>query len=217
MQRMATMTSLLSGDNLTCIRGDRLVFSGLSFVAAAGGALLLTGRNGSGKTSLLRLMAGLARPSEGGIYHHGVDIAEDPYTHRSDIHYVAHYDAAKPALTVRENLAFWTALQGGGDTMAGLAALDLTSLADLPARFLSAGQKRRLALARLVAVKTGIWLLDEPSVALDHASLDALRDLIVAHRRDGGVVIASTHAELGLQDATRIDVSDFAAVGGSSL
>lgn len=204
------MSFPLSGENLTCIRGDRVVFAGLDFAVARGGALLLTGRNGSGKTSLLRLMAGLAAPADGMIRHNGEDYRDDPTSHRADIHYVAHYDAAKPALTVRENLAFWTELHGGGDVMAGLAAFDLENLANLPARFLSAGQRRRLALARLIAIKAGIWLVDEPSVALDAASLDSLRQLIAAHRRDGGAVVASTHAELGLDDAENLDVSAFA-------
>ena len=204
------MSFPLSGENLTCIRGDRLVFAGLDFAVARGDALLLTGRNGSGKTSLLRLMAGLAAPSDGVIFHNGADYRDDPASHRADIHYVAHYDATKPALTVRENLAFWTELHGGGDVMAGLAAFDLENLASLPARFLSAGQRRRLALARLIAIKAGIWLLDEPSVALDAASLDSLRGLIAAHRCDGGAVVASTHAELGLDDAENLDVSAFA-------
>jgi len=204
------MSYPLSGKNLTCIRGDRLVFAGLNFAVARGGALLLTGRNGSGKTSLLRLMAGLAAPADGVICHNGEDYRDDPASHRADIHYVAHYDAAKSALTVRENLAFWTELHGRGDVMAGLVAFDLENLAPLPARFLSAGQRRRLALARLIAIKASIWLLDEPSVALDAASLDALRGLIAGHRRDGGTVIASTHAELGLGDAEILDVSAFA-------
>ena len=204
------MSFPLSGENLTCIRGDRLVFAGLDFAVAHGDALLLTGRNGSGKTSLLRLMAGLAAPSDGVIRHNGADYRDDPTSHRADIHYVAHYDAAKLALTVRENLAFWAELHGGGDVMAGLAAFDLENLASLPARFLSAGQRRRLALARLIATKAGIWLLDEPSVALDAASLGSLRGLIAAHRRDGGAVVASTHVELGLDDAENLDVSTFA-------
>lgn len=210
------MSFPLSGENLTCIRGDRLVFAGLDFSVAEGGALLLTGRNGSGKTSLLRLMAGLALPAEGIIRHNGMDYRDDPASHRADMHYVAHYDATKPALTVEENLAFWAEVHGGGDVSAGLQALALETLADLPGRFLSAGQKRRLALARLVAVRAGIWLLDEPSVALDNASLEALRGLIAAHRRSGGVVIASTHAELGLEDATVLDVSSYSGSRAST-
>ena len=203
------MSAPLSGENLTCIRGDRRVFSRLDFAVHDGGALLLTGRNGSGKTSLLRLMAGLGVPVEGSIRYRGVDYRDASAAHRADIHYVGHYDAVKPALTVRENLAFWVALHGGGNTEAGLEAFDLAALAELPARFLSAGQKRRLALARLVALDASIWLLDEPSVALDAASLDALQGLIAEHKGHGGAVVASTHADLGLADASTLDVSQF--------
>ena len=201
---------LLSVSDLSVSRGGRVLLEGVAFDVQAGQAILLSGKNGIGKTSLLRLMAGLAAPADGMIRHNGADYRDDPASHRADIHYVAHYDAAKPALTVRENLAFWTELHGGGDVMAGLVAFDLENLASLPARFLSAGQRRRLALARLIAIKAGIWLLDEPSVALDAASLDSLRQLIAAHRRDGGAVVASTHAELGLDDAENLDVSAFA-------
>jgi heme exporter protein A len=204
------MSYPLSGENLTCIRGDRLVFAGLDFAVARGGALLLTGRNGSGKTSLLRLMAGLTAPTDGVIRHNGEDYRDDPTSYRADIHYVAHYDAIKSALTVCENLTFWTELHGGGDVMEGLAAFDLENLAALPARFLSAGQRRRLALARLITIKASVWLLDEPSVALDSTALDALQGLIAVHRRNGGAVIVSTHAELGLGDAKILDVSVFA-------
>ena len=203
------MVAPLSGENLTCIRGNRRVFSCLDFAVHEGGALLLTGRNGSGKTSLLRLMAGLGVPAEGALCHRGVDCRDNPAAHRADIHYVGHYDAEKPALTVRENLAFWVALHGGGDIEAGLESFDLAALAELPVRFLSAGQKRRLALARLVALDASVWLLDEPSVALDAASLDALRELIAEHQGCGGAVVASTHANLGLADALTLDVSQF--------
>ena len=203
------MSAPFTGEDLTCIRGDRLVFAGLSFEVTAGGALLLTGPNGSGKTSLLRLMAGLAAQSDGVIRFGGEDVREDLIAHRANLHYVAHYDAAKPALTAHENLAFWTAMHGGGDADAGLAAFDLSPLSGVPARFLSAGQKRRLALARLVAIRTEVWLLDEPSVALDTASLDALRSRIAEHRNSGGMVVASTHAELGFEDAATLDVSAF--------
>lgn len=209
------MTVSLSAENLTCIRGDRLVFAGLNCVVGPGEALVLTGPNGSGKTSLLRLLAGLSRPAEGVIRCDGADVSEDPAGWRALVQYIAHYDASKPALTVRENLAFWAELYGGGDVAAGLSAFDLAPLADLPARFLSAGQKRRLALARLAAIDAQVWLLDEPSVALDKASLQALGARIAGHRAAGGAVIASTHADLGLADAATLDVSRFGRGGAS--
>tara|TARA_Y100001934_G_scaffold40163_1_gene47847 strand:+ start:30554 stop:31189 length:636 start_codon:yes stop_codon:yes gene_type:complete len=207
------MSTPFNGDNLTCIRGSRLVFKGLSFELSPGGALLLTGANGSGKTSLLRLMAGLAAPAEGVIRVDGSDIRDDPSTHRANLHYIAHYDAAKPALTVYENLSFWTSMHNGGDVDAGLSAFGLSRLSGVPVRFLSAGQRRRLAMARLIAIETGIWLLDEPSIALDTASLDALHTQIVDHRSRGGIVVASTHRDLHLQNAATLNVSEYGVPG----
>ena len=204
------MAPTLSGENLACIRGDQLILKGLDFSVEAGGVLLLIGRNGSGKTSLLRLMAGIATPAEGTLLHRGTDCHDDPAGYRADIHYVAHYDASKPALTVWENLAFWVELHGGGDVGLGLETFGLARLADLPARFLSAGQKRRLALSRLAAIEAGVWLLDEPSVALDASSLQSLRALIAGHRADGGTVIISTHSDVELSGAVTLDVSQFA-------
>ena len=203
------MFTPFTGDNLACIRGGRLVFKGLSFALSPGDALLLTGANGSGKTSLLRLMAGLAMPVEGVIRANGVDVRDDLITYRANLNYVAHYDAVKPALTVSENLSFWTSLHNGGDVDAGLLAFGLSRLSEVPVRFLSAGQKRRLAMARLVAIKTGIWLLDEPSIALDTASLDALYTQIVDHRSRGGIVVASTHRELHFENAVTLNVSEY--------
>ena len=205
------MFTPFTGDNLACIRGGRLVFKGLSFALSPGDALLLTGANGSGKTSLLRLMAGLAMPVEGVIRANGVDVCDDLITYRANLHYIAHYDAVKSVLTVRENLGFWTSLHNGEDVDAGLLAFDLSRLSEVPVRFLSAGQKRRLAMARLVAIKTGIWLLDEPSIALDTASLDALQTQIVDHRSRGGIVVASTHRELHFENAVTLDVSEYSS------
>ena len=206
------MFTPFTGDNLACIRGGRLVFKGLSFALSPGDALLLTGVNGSGKTSLLRLMAGLAMPVEGVICANGVDVRDDLITYRANLNYVAHYDAVKPALTVSENLSFWTSLHYGGDVDAGLLAFGLSRLSEVPVRFLSAGQKRRLAMARLVAIKTGIWLLDEPSIALDTASLDALHTQIVDHRSRGGIVVASTHRELHFENAVTLNVSEYSSL-----
>ena len=205
------MFTPFTGDNLACIRGGRLVFRGLSYALSPGDALLLTGANGSGKTSLLRLMAGLAMPIEGVIRANGVDVRDDLITYRANLHYIAHYDAVKSVLTVRENLGFWTSLHNGEDVDAGLLAFDLSRLSEVPVRFLSAGQKRRLAMARLVAIKTGIWLLDEPSIALDTASLDALQTQIVDHRSRGGIVVASTHRELHFENAVTLDVSEYSS------
>lgn len=205
-----------SGTGLACIRSDRIVFAGLDFAVSPGGALVLSGPNGSGKSSLLRLMAGIASPAAGEIIWQGKPVSEDPERFFAHMHYVGHRDAVKPALTVRENLAFHAALRGGGDGNGGDSdtrtenALDhvgLAPLADLPARMLSAGQTRRLTLARILATPAPLWLLDEPTIALDYRAVDRLRAAIDAHRAGGGMIVASTNVPLGIDDAENIDLA----------
>jgi len=191
---------MLEGEDLACWRGERAVFAGLSFALAPGGALLLTGANGAGKSSLLRLVAGLIRPVEGRLLWNGEDAMSDLPTHAGRLRYLSHADALKPSLTARENLDFYARLWGG-QVMPALAALGLTDLADLPARVLSSGQKRRLALARLALAPAALWLLDEPTVGLDAASVERLGALLAAHRGGGGMVLAATHLPLPLPDA----------------
>jgi heme exporter protein A len=190
----------LSGRELVCERGGRQVFAGLGFDVAAGEALVLTGRNGAGKSSLLRMVAGLVRLAGGTLIAEG---GRDEATIPEQAHYLGHLDAHKPALSVAENLAFWRDwLGGGGDPVeAALAAVDLLHLIDLPAAYLSAGQKRRLSIARLLAVKRPLWLLDEPTSALDTASQARLADLMETHLAGGGLIMAATHLPLGLKSA----------------
>ncbi|MBI4184383.1 MAG: heme ABC exporter ATP-binding protein CcmA [Proteobacteria bacterium] len=203
------------GEDLTCIRGERGVFAGLSFALAPGGALLLTGPNGSGKSSLLRLMAGLARPARGEIRWRGRPIAEDAEAHRARLAYVGHLDAVKPALTVSENAAFWAALAADGAGRAALAArveaalarFRLAHLAGLPARLLSAGQRRRLGLARALCARAVLWLLDEPAVSLDERAVGDLAEAIAGHRAAGGLVVVSSHTALALPGARRLDLA----------
>jgi heme exporter protein A len=204
------MSHSFTGQDLSCIRGERLVFAGLSFRLESGGLLLLRGPNGSGKSSLLRLAAGLAQPSGGVIAWNGETIAADRALHRARIAYVGHADAVKPALTAAENLAFWTGLRGGGDVAAGLRRLGLDGLAEVPARYLSSGEKRRVALALLAASPAELWLLDEPAVGLDAASVALLEALIAEHRNGGGMVVLSTHTELALGGAATLDLAAFA-------
>lgn len=195
---------MLEARELACLRGERVVFAGLSFALEAGAALLLTGANGAGKSSLLRLLAGLIPPAEGVLLWQGQDALADRAAHARRLRYLSHQDALKPALTARENLAFFARLWGG-DAGAALAALDLLPLADLPARVLSAGQKRRLALARLaLGADAPLWLLDEPTVGLDTASVARLGALLARHRAAGGLVIAATHLPLPLPDAREL-------------
>lgn len=174
------------------MRGERLVFAGVSLSVAPGGALLLEGANGSGKSTLLRVLAGLGRAETGAVRWHGADISPEL------VAYVGHLDAIKPGMSVAENLAFWGAPPA---VAAALDRLGLAALAELPARMLSAGQRRRLALARLALSTAPVWLLDEPTLGLDAASVARLGGMLAAHRAGGGVVVAATHLPLPLPGA----------------
>jgi heme exporter protein A len=203
----------LVGQSITCVRGERTVFVGLSFRIEAGETLILLGQNGAGKSSLLRLVAGLLRPTTGTIVLDGGD-AEQSVGEQA--HYLGHQDALKPSLTVQENLTFWVDFLGGArpagmeagaraDAVAdALAAVGLGDLAELPADYLSAGQRRRLSLARLLAVPRPLWLLDEPTAALDIAAQARLAELMQAHLATGGLILVATHGPLGLDRAREL-------------
>ncbi|MGA8158632.1 MAG: heme ABC exporter ATP-binding protein CcmA [Rhodoplanes sp.] len=203
----------LIGRDLVCVRGGREVFSGLGFRVCAGEALVLTGPNGAGKTSLLRMIAGLLRPAAGRIELAG---GEAELGVAEQAHYLGHQDALKPSLTVRENLQFWARYLGGSDeALAGaLTAVGLEELADLPAGYLSAGQRRRLSLARLLAVPRWLWLLDEPTAALDLAAQERLTALMREHLGGRGIIIVATHGPLGLDTAQNLRLG---AVRGPDL
>jgi len=207
----------LSAQDLACQRGGRLVFRGLNFGLEEGGALLLTGPNGSGKTSLLRMLAGLTPPQQGQILRQGLPISRDPAAHRAKIHFIGHQDALKPALTARANLDFWVEMRGGstGGAAKALDTFRLGERADWPCRYLSAGERRRLALARLLAAHAELWLLDEPATGLDTRALEDLFAAISAHRRRGGCVVASTHVKLRMPRAARLSLADFAPRGAA--
>jgi heme exporter protein A len=191
----------LQAENLSCVRGGREVFGDLSFSVASGEALIVTGHNGAGKSSLLRAIAGLVRLAEGRLALHGGD-AEMSVGEQA--HYLGHLDALKPGLSVLENLRFWTAWFGGGDAEAALEAVELSPLAALPAAYLSAGQRRRLSLARLVAVSRPVWLLDEPTTALDVDAQARLAGLMRGHLAGGGIIVAATHGDIGLAGAREL-------------
>jgi heme exporter protein A len=198
------MMRLLASD-LACARGGRQVFRGLSFTVNGGEALLVTGPNAAGKSSLLRLVAGLLRLQHGRLELEGSDAER---TIGEQAHYLGHQDALKPALSVAENLGFWTRFLGGqGKAPAALAAVGLGALAHLPASYLSAGQRRRLSLARLLTIERPIWLLDEPTATLDAPGHGLLAALMRAHLAGGGLILAATHGSIGLDRAPELRLS----------
>jgi heme exporter protein A len=189
-------------ENLACVRGERTLFEGLSFALAPGQAALVTGPNGAGKTSLLRLIAGFLAPATGQIRFAGM---ESGHAAQESIHFVGHLDAVKGALSVFENLAFIrTLLAGSAMIESVLITFALRELAEFPARVLSAGQKRRLALARLILAERPLWLLDEPATGLDANGRKVLSTLIAAHRARGGLVVVATHGAPDLTGAREI-------------
>ena len=193
--------------DLACHRGGRDVFTGLSFAVASGEALAITGRNGAGKSSLLRSILGLARITRGSLTLEGGD---PELTVPEQAHYLGHQDALKPSLSVGENLQFWANFLGARDAQIrpALDAVGLEELTDLPAAYLSAGQRRRLSIARLMAVKRPIWLLDEPTSTLDVSAQSRLTSLMQTHLSEGGLVMAATHGPIGLGAVRELRLED---------
>jgi heme exporter protein A len=197
----------LTAVDLACHRGGRDVFGGVSFSVTSGEALAITGRNGAGKSSLLRTVVGLVRIAAGQLVLDGGDpelsIAEQA-------HYLGHQDALKPSLSVRENLRFWAGFLGEGaaEIDGPLEAVGLDALIDLPAAYLSAGQRRRLSIARLLAVKRPIWLLDEPMSTLDAAAQHRLAGFMRVHLTEGGIVMAATHGAVGIGNAQELRLGE---------
>ncbi|HRY05758.1 MAG TPA: heme ABC exporter ATP-binding protein CcmA [Hyphomicrobiaceae bacterium] len=200
--------------DLVVARAGRRIIEGLSFELTSGEALLLTGRNGAGKTTLIRTLAGYLEAQSGTIALHGWDRDRDL---REACHYVGHLDSNKASLTVLENLRFWQAYLGHAEQAAAarddrlwlaLDKFEIDPLADIPAGYLSAGQKRRLGLARLLVAERPVWLLDEPTVSLDARSTGLLARLIDAHVAGGGLVVAATHLPLGLIKSGELRLGD---------
>jgi heme exporter protein A len=214
-----TIAPELVGEALACRRGGRLVFAALDVALPPGGALVLTGSNGSGKSSLLRLLATLVAPAAGRLLWGSAPVSADRAAYRARVDYVGHLDAIKPALKAREMLAFWAALRGAADPAidAALDRFGLAAVADWPCRWLSAGQRRRLALARLVAAPAPVWLLDEPTSALDGDGEARLMAAISEHRAAGGRLAVATHQPLALPGAAAIRLDDYAAAPRDAL
>jgi heme exporter protein A len=178
-------------------RGERRLFEGFDLALGAGEAVALTGANGAGKTSLLRAVAGLLRPLAGAVSFHGPDGPLEPEDARAGlVHLMGHHDGLKSTRTAGEELAFWTAWSGGRDADKAVDLLDLGPLLGLEVRRLSAGQRRRLALARLVAAPRPLWLLDEPLAPLDAARRALVGELMARHLEDGGLILAAVHDPL---------------------
>jgi heme exporter protein A len=197
----------LSATDLACRRGGRDVFADVNFSVAAGESLAIRGRNGAGKSSLLRMVVGLVRVASGRLSLEGGD---PELTIGEQAHYLGHLDALKPSLSVAENLQFWSAFFGADNVglIESLRTVGLDALADLPAAYLSAGQRRRLSIARLLAVKRPLWLLDEPTSTLDAAAQVRLAEIMQAHLAGGGIILAATHSALGLDTARELQLAD---------
>ena len=209
---------LLTAENLSARRGDDFIFMNFSFKLTGGQALVLTGPNGSGKSTLLRVIAGLLQPETGTVKIAGEGIESDTRAHETS-HYLGHRNAMKQELSVFENLDFWKKFLGdftGGTSVGIEKAAEIVGLAGimhLPFGYLSAGQQRRFAMAKLLVAWRPVWILDEPTAALDASADVMFTGLVEAHLANGGIVIAATHQPLGLEGAQELRMTGFAGVG----
>lgn len=195
---------MIRAEGLACRRGELPVLEGLSFTLGRGECLILRGPNGSGKTTLLRVLAGLAPPAAGRL-----EVAPEA------VLYAGHADGIKAQLTVAENLGFWARVHGGGEVAGALSAFGLADLAGRQAQYLSAGQKRRLGLARLLVCARPVWALDEPTVSLDTATVARFAEVVAEHCAGGGAAIIATHVELGIPGARLLDIAPYRARPGA--
>lgn len=203
----------LEGNGLAALRGEDRIFSGITFALQGGESLVLTGRNGSGKSTLIRVLAGLLPADEG---HVKVTVADRIVPRAAEaMHYLGHRNAMKREMTVEENLLFWKNFMGDTEGGKGLTPEDaadrlgLATILHLPFGYLSAGQQRRMAMAKLLVAWRPIWLLDEPTAALDRQSDAVFAQIMRGHLQQGGIIVAATHQELGLEDAKRLEMKGF--------
>lgn len=196
----------LVAHDLSCIRQERQIFSNLSLSLSKGELLWVKGRNGAGKSSLLRVLANLLPSPTGRIEWMGEDIAEEPALFLQNIRYVGHQDGLKTVFTPRENLQFWVDYMGAGDVEAALGALELQTIADSPVRILSAGQKKRTQLAKLLATPARLWILDEPISSLDVHFIDLFRQILTKHIAAGGMALLATHQDLEIAGTQVLDL-----------
>lgn len=207
----------LNAEKLAARRGEDLIFADISFQLEAGDALVLTGRNGSGKSTLLRVVAGLLWPESGRVVITDADGASDRPA-REVSHYLGHRNAMKQELTVAENLAFWKEYLGNIDEGRGLSleaaaeAVGLAGITHLPFGYLSAGQQRRFAMAKLLVAHRPVWILDEPTAALDASADRMFAGLVAGHLQNGGIAIAATHQPLGLEGVRELVMTGFSGV-----
>jgi len=202
------MLMRLNGIGLSCRRGERDVFAGVNFAVEAGAALTISGRNGAGKSSLLRMVVGLLPIAAGRLT---LECGDPELSLAEQAHYLGHQDALKGSLSVAENLRFWAGFFGvqSSDVSTSLETVGLGGLAGLPAAYLSAGQRRRLSIARLIAAPRPIWILDEPTSTLDAAAQARLAELMQAHLAEGGLILAASHGPIGLAGAQELRLDQF--------
>ncbi|MGB0843644.1 MAG: cytochrome c biogenesis heme-transporting ATPase CcmA [Alphaproteobacteria bacterium] len=209
------MPNVLGVTSLACVRGERPIFVDLDFKLSDGDLLQVSGRNGAGKSSLLRVLTGLLPYSHGALTWNNQNIEDCLPDYRQNLHYIGHKNPIKDRLTVFENLLIWAKILGQGttqnftaNTTAALEAFQLVSLKDIPARMLSSGQRRRLTLAKLLLQDRSLWVLDEPTVGLDHASVSKLEIMIEDHRRKGGIAVVTTHSRMTLLQAQKLNMDE---------
>ncbi|MDF2366374.1 heme ABC exporter ATP-binding protein CcmA [Sneathiella sp.] len=196
--------------NLACQRADQLIFKDVSFSLSPGEAIWVKGRNGAGKSSLLRICARLLSPLSGHVEWQGEDIFKDDDIYIGEYHYLGHLDALKHAFTVRENIEFWASFHGSPNVDFALEQFELQALADMPAGMLSQGQKKRTNLARLVASPAKLWILDEPLSALDQQYIALFRERLRRHLAEGGMALFATHQDIELEPVNILNLDETA-------